>query len=190
MQNKQDIELPRIFKLPAELRNRIWEFALTDPLIVTATNPYFSTPGITRTCRQARKEALGIWLLGSSFQIVVQDCDMAWFHETYEPSMMAVLRSARKLGAVKKLSNLSEDYMISDAGAPHWGNLVKSLKVYHKISPVYTHCPFHDGSTTMVKVIMAAYGTVGAMHGQAWAEVEKRLEEWHIVLVAMDTRWT
>ncbi|KAK5712251.1 hypothetical protein LTR17_017995 [Elasticomyces elasticus] len=190
MQNKQDIELPRIFKLPAELRNRIWEFTLTDPLIVTAINPYFCTSGITRTCRQVRREALGIWLLESSFKVVVQDCDMAWIHETYEPSIMLVLQSARELGVLKKLSNLSEDYVISDPGTLHWGNLVKSLKVFHGFNPEEFQCPFHDGDTTVVKVIIAAYGTVGAMHGQAWAEVEKRLEEWHVVLAAMDVRWT
>ncbi|KAK4944978.1 hypothetical protein LTR10_015655 [Elasticomyces elasticus] len=178
-------KLPRIFTLPPELRNRIWELAVTETLNASIARPYCRTPGLTRTCRQARREALGIWILESEFRLVMLDCDITWVHESHDTSRAKIMLSAIELGVLEKAS--TKVYFVAHGGGPNWGNLIKSLKVFHEMRD--SHCPFETGNTE-VKVIVAAYGTVEAMRGNAWAEVEQRLEEWHTVLAAMDPRWT
>lgn len=66
-----------LFKLPAELRNRIYEYALTDdkqPLVVVHTwlsvsNGYglCMQPALVRTCRAIRNEALSIFYSSNEF---------------------------------------------------------------------------------------------------------------------------
>ncbi|KAK5678071.1 hypothetical protein LTS10_009240 [Elasticomyces elasticus] len=185
MQNKQDIELPRIFKLPAELRNRIWEFVVTETVTSSKQQPYPRTPGIVRTSRQARKEALGIWMREVTFSILIQDLDMAWMHETYQPSGYQIARTARKLGVMPKIT---KHYTISLNGALNWHNLLQSLRAFHRTKN--THCPITGGAGAETKVIIAAYGMVETMRGKVWVVVEKRLEEWHSAVTAMDARWT
>ncbi|KAK4901354.1 hypothetical protein LTR27_001912 [Elasticomyces elasticus] len=185
MKKRQDLELPRIFTLLPELRNRIWEFVVTETVTSSKQQPYPRTPGLVRTCRQARKEALGIWMREVKFSILIQDLDMAWMHETYQPSGHQIARTARKLGVMPKIT---KHYTISLNGALNWHNLLQSLRAFHRIKN--SHCPIAGGGDAESKVIIAAYGMVETMRGKVWAVVEKRLEEWHDALAAMDTRWT
>ncbi|KAK5715345.1 hypothetical protein LTR17_016779 [Elasticomyces elasticus] len=178
---------PRIFTLPPELRNRIWELAVTVTATYSEQQPYPRTPGLVRTCRQARREALGIWIIESTFQTVIQDFDLAWMHETYYPSTFEVGRSAWELGVLP--NKVVERQTISHFGAPNWKNLVKSLKAYHE--SLRALIPFDEGgSTAESKVVVAAYGMVESMRAKEWNEVERRLEQWHGALAAMDASWT
>ncbi|KAK5722804.1 hypothetical protein LTR15_006037 [Elasticomyces elasticus] len=167
MLEKQDLKLPRIFYLA---------LGVVQSHLGTCCNGYSGSYGNSAILLHAGYQALGIWLLESSFRTVVHDCDMAWLHETYTPSMIMVLRSAYRLGIFKKVSDFSKDYKIAHAGAPHWGNLFKSLKAFHEVDPLDSfHCPFSEGDITEVKVIIAAYDTVEAMREKTWVEVEQRL---------------
>lgn len=70
-----------LLRLPAELRNTIYDYALvTDtPLVISGPEP--SQPGITRACKQTRSESLRIFYTRNSFSCVIQNYDPVVFKQ-------------------------------------------------------------------------------------------------------------
>jgi hypothetical protein len=76
----------RLLNLAPELRNKIYEYALTLSHQRTekidlnhsylVSNPQFREPGLLTTCHQIRREALQIYLLSNHFAITVFDCQI------------------------------------------------------------------------------------------------------------------
>lgn len=85
MEDTALLQPSRLLNLAPELRNRIYEYALSlsygsDKLSLNnsflGSNPMFREPGILTTCRQIRREALKIYLISNNFAIKVFDCDI------------------------------------------------------------------------------------------------------------------
>jgi len=70
---------PPLFKLPPELRNRIYHEALLSPTAVHVTSPtaepIWQSPGILKTCRQLRGETSAIYYSGNTFLVRSNGCD-------------------------------------------------------------------------------------------------------------------
>ena len=58
-----------LLELPAEMRNRIYQYALIDSDCVTLTHENCTQPALLRTCRQTRTEASGIFYSANKFQL-------------------------------------------------------------------------------------------------------------------------
>ncbi|KAK3615977.1 hypothetical protein LTR56_026270 [Elasticomyces elasticus] len=177
-----------LLALPPELRNRIWEYTVADIVTVSATQPYPGLPGILRTCRQTRKEAIGIWLLQTPFRLIMQDYDAVWLHKIYRPCMIKIITLAVRMGAFSLADINSTQTQVVYHGVPHWGNLMKTLEVVY--GGTTGTCPMTHSVRAEVKVVMAAYAMVRSMRVIPWAEVKEKLEMWHIAIAAMDARWT
>lgn len=68
----------RLLSLPPELRNRIYEYVLTRRhrlLPWKRQNIYPVEPALTRTCRQMRSEALGVFYHDNTFVAPVLETD-------------------------------------------------------------------------------------------------------------------
>lgn len=85
MEDTTLLRLSRLLNLAPELRNRIYEYALSlshgsDKLDLNnsfrGSNPMFREPGLLTTCRQIRREALKIYFISNNFAIKVFDCDI------------------------------------------------------------------------------------------------------------------
>ncbi|KAK3063925.1 hypothetical protein LTS18_011639 [Coniosporium uncinatum] len=75
-QTAREAPAPSLFDLPAELRNHIYRYALTESheLVISDSAPP-QQPALTRTCRQIRTEALGIFYLNNGFRCHVDNLD-------------------------------------------------------------------------------------------------------------------
>lgn len=75
----------RLLNLAPELRNRIYEYALSlsnssEKLDLNhsfrGSNPVYREPGLLTACRQIREEALKIYLVSNNFRIKIFDCEI------------------------------------------------------------------------------------------------------------------
>lgn len=91
----------RLLALPAELRNRIYEYALIQD----------GQPALLLTSCQIRQESLQIWYNRNDFEVPVRDCDA---------SLLA------KWGRhAKDKAPRGRKPVLVMSGVPHWANLVK-----------------------------------------------------------------
>lgn len=69
---------PPLLKLPAELRNRIYEMVLLDATTTHVTTakakPDWHSPGLLRTCHQIRSEASSIYYAVNIFRVSSLNC--------------------------------------------------------------------------------------------------------------------
>ena len=63
------MQSPSLLSLPAELRNRIYEYALAEQRSIKIT-PGLRTPALLRASSQLRREARPIWFEVNSFRLV------------------------------------------------------------------------------------------------------------------------
>lgn len=75
------IQQSRLLRLPAELRNMIWKFAITAdrPLCIIGASP--TQPALTRTCRQIRNESIRFFYRENSFSCTIMNYDPTDFKE-------------------------------------------------------------------------------------------------------------
>ncbi|KAK5715189.1 hypothetical protein LTR17_016938 [Elasticomyces elasticus] len=179
-----------LFGLPAELRNRIWRLAVVDTFDFTTLQALPRVPGILRTCQQSRREAIGIWLLESTFILNIHDYDSTWLCEHYK-AIATITSSAEKLGAISKADYNSIKMMVCHNGAPNWRNLLKSVEAYYRDEErtmLLTGKRIEEKPAEL-KVFVAAFVLVKSMRGKPWVEVAEALESWHIAIAAMDDAW-
>ncbi|KAI5359479.1 hypothetical protein Slin14017_G103810 [Septoria linicola] len=72
--SKRQDQSSGLLRLPAELRNRIYEHVLVeeDPIPI---EPGLKLPQLLSTCAQIREEATLLWFSENDFQTVITDCD-------------------------------------------------------------------------------------------------------------------
>ena len=63
-----------LLTLPAELRNKIYDYALVEPDKIIVDED-LKLPGLLFTCRQTLQESLGIYY-GNAFFLKIKDCNM------------------------------------------------------------------------------------------------------------------
>lgn len=75
----------RLTRLPAELRNRIYELALPDTIIIPRRRPKMGipcnkvcAPGLLLTCKQIYQEAIGLYYSSTSFWFKIPDDFARW----------------------------------------------------------------------------------------------------------------
>lgn len=69
-----------LLSLPAELRSRIYDLALTQADYITVT-PDLRQPRLLSVNRQIRKEARNIWYMSNTFDFRIYDCSDALLHK-------------------------------------------------------------------------------------------------------------
>ncbi|KAK5711052.1 hypothetical protein LTR15_012699 [Elasticomyces elasticus] len=107
---------PLLFRLPAELRNEIYEMVLLqrNPVHSIQVNRDLRVPALLQVSRQVREETLKIWFEGNGFYYTVRDCNAT--------VMVAWERHCRPLG----LYEINAELMM--VGKPNWANLRKWCK--------------------------------------------------------------
>ncbi|KAK3630330.1 hypothetical protein LTR56_017506 [Elasticomyces elasticus] len=107
---------PPLFRLPAELRNEIYEMVLLqrNPVHSLQVNRDLRVPALLQVSRQVRHETLKIWFEGNGFYYTVRDCNAG--------VMVAWERHCRSLG----LYEIKAELMM--VGKPNWANLRRWCK--------------------------------------------------------------
>lgn len=156
--------------LPAELRNHIYNFALTQAHeIKVCENRHNTEPGLLRTCRQIRKESSSIFRKDNEFNLAIFDFKLApqpnhWIWST----------------------TLDE---FSFYGADSWENAKAWLKAYHAGEGPNMAREVSDSSDDSVKVLIEAFNLVEALDGVSWDVVEPALEAFKKAVDAKKGSW-
>lgn len=119
-----------LLEISAELRNRIYEYALITskdykPIVIQEST--FAQPSLLCTCSQIRKEASKIYYLRNSFQFILDEWDPT------------ILRSFCQQDKASWWSNYDDDNKTKlrgiefdvDVHVARWINVLKWLKWYH-----------------------------------------------------------
>lgn len=113
-----------LFKIPPELRNRIYEYALhlEDGICIVSKTAGIPEPALLMTCKIIRREAIAVFYSENFFRVII---------ESFSPSTAMLI--ARKEATLSKRYNCT----IQDAGAQHegprsWRNMVSFLRFLHE----------------------------------------------------------
>ena len=169
----------RLLDLPAELRNRIYHYALVLASGRMRISPAFRPPPLLLTSKQVREEALGIWYMNNTFLIIIQDCDCAPFR--------AFDRNLRKSGLHKKFFKAGR-FEVTFVGVKwerlmEWCHFVWDGKVAMIRS---TTEPRRVESVVDIALTIAA---VARHSSTSWALCEIQLESLRRVAGLLDPKW-
>jgi hypothetical protein len=100
--------IPAFFRIPGELRNRIYrEVLVPEPYIYLSQDDYGPQPPLLRTCTQIRTEAMGIYYLENNFRAYI-----------FEFDLRKLLQHAHRY-----FQDMNLFFRLGDQ--PHWSNLLQ-----------------------------------------------------------------
>lgn len=103
-----------LFRLPGELRNKIYEYALTNDQPVLVNSEGFEVPTLLSTCHAIRSEAMSLFYLHNTFDILFEYFDSTW--------AVRFLRIAWEHAKVSDWQ-ISMNSLTPVTGTPNWANL-------------------------------------------------------------------
>ncbi|KAK4496541.1 hypothetical protein PRZ48_012521 [Zasmidium cellare] len=176
----------RLFKLPAELRNRIYRLTLVtsdeaSPIQITKSGHERSR--LLDTCKIIRSEALGIYYQENRFAIFIQDYGSS--------DMLKWFNMMKQLGHDTSKISVAIDI---DWFGVSWRNLRQWLRRAHNrervarpMSPerLLELCEGHP----VIHLIGGMFATAVGMRGQPWSMVEPLLDIWRPSLVTTHAGW-
>jgi hypothetical protein len=171
-----------LLKLPAELRNEIYQLVLVEPYphVVTITATGIEEPSILHTCKEVRGEAIQVYYGQNQFEHTVlnQDSDPVAKWDNKVTSLKAAY------GIRPKLSCQVADH----ANRP---NLVKWLRRYHQGPFLRRSRPSQTlvGLLTEKAIIETMFHLVRGLRILPWEQVEALLEEHCVLLESMNAGW-
>ena len=173
------------FNLPAELRNRIYEFVLLqeDDEAIEIGSTGVPEPSLLLTCKQIRKEGLPIYYEENTFDIFSRDFDSSVMLKWAERSRLVTTEEALASG---------NNHVRSSSMQPNWLNLSLWLERYHKKEVhdcIYhpTKAPAHFSAD--LRVVGVMFCLVLSLRDRPWSGVKQLLDEDHNILVSLDSRW-
>ena len=179
-------EQPPLFRLPGELKNKIYRSVLVSDRSIEVDSSGLQEPALLLACKQSRREAMGIFYGENEF--IIQ-------HPNYDGSTpVKWTRKARSIKAQCKVQMNCMGYCApgSSTGTPHWATLLLWLKRYHDNSVLIRFPPPSrvPAETPVAQTILGVMFEIArGLRTRPWAEVETLLEEHHHILVKLDPRW-
>lgn len=179
-----------LLRLPPELRNLIWQYALRsdDGKFEVNENEDFPEPGLLSTCTQIRREASGIFYLENEFLCTVT---------SYCPSMVLLLQKKVDLLRAEGINIARKRFILRMRGNPSWKNLLAWLKWSHKgKAGTYTRNPGNTPAqhsspkvSEETQFICGLLAMTLRMHDQPWEVVEPILAKLRLGLQQFDQDW-
>jgi len=169
-----------LFKLPPELRNTIYRFAIVADNEVSITKAGgIPEPGLLSVCKIVRSEAFGTFYQENKFSCVVDDYDPA--------SVMLAMRRASRHFSTPIGAGGIDDFSLRCSLSPHWKNLVQWLRLCNQgLCSGYGYTEPHGVEQTMVAGLFGAMKAVPNMTPYC---LDKFLKSMRPVLVYGDARW-
>jgi hypothetical protein len=167
-----------LLNLPGELRNRIYRFAIVNPLSIELDVGRWQNhqPALLRTCKQIRIEALGLFYIENKITTNIHDWDP-----------VVKVRCSKLLTSHNIRSHHLYHYF---TGGPNWENLLVWLKAVFqgKIGGI-SSC-LGKTRTLERKVVGAVFMLVSTTaKGTEWPHLLPQLELQREILGMMDHRW-
>lgn len=173
----------RLLALPAEMRNEIYEWALTAPqdgeIDITAD---WEPPGLLATCRQIRHEALGMYFLDNTFVFNIQNCDGSLHTSWLSEFGGYVLED----GADE--CNLVEYH----TGNPNWQNLMTWMGGLYGLGYNCHYWLDDEIRNPRLDILIVAVGAIlcnGLCQDRDWMDVEQDMEYLRLITAHYDGAW-
>ncbi|KAK4549719.1 hypothetical protein LTR36_005020 [Oleoguttula mirabilis] len=115
-----DAAIAPFFKLPGELRNRIYRLVLIDDDLIQVEKEGFEEPPVLLVCHDIRSEALPIYYCENHFCLCVK---------SFNPTV--ALCWTRKIRELKKHYNISLPITVDMDMYANWSNLILWLQRLH-----------------------------------------------------------
>lgn len=175
-----------LYKLPPELRNRIYSYApATDDGWVDVTEENgIPEPALLFTCKHIRKEAIGIFYNENKFLLIIKDCHPA----------AQILWNRKRDALAPNIDISTKQYVVQEKGLKHWNNLKKSLQAAHgQDIELQDQGEFSvELSTNEGQEVEFRFGLekmASMMMYQPWEEVEKVVDSLCIGLIKIHPGW-
>ncbi|KAK3641142.1 hypothetical protein LTR56_006864 [Elasticomyces elasticus] len=164
----------KLFALPAELRNSMYEMVLIQDTSIDVTVDT-RLPALLRVSKQIRVEALIMWHEGNTFEFMITKCNASLLCSWLR------LRRAHRIKAIKATMEFDE--------IPDWSNLMAWCKAI-----CVDHCnavtPDPDGEGFIGIVVSATSIALRlAEYGRSWEECEKVLNELRYMAGIQNRAW-
>jgi hypothetical protein len=171
-----------LLELPAELRNRIYEYAVAERRKIVVDNGV-SEPPLTLVCKQVRQESIPIYYTNNKFSTKLKD----WSGSTH-------MNLGRKNSMIHTTYGVHIPNMYGPKKrTPCWPELLKWLECrYFQKDGLFITSPPKDLSHKCPPdafVVGGMFEMVGALKGQPWDTVLEQLEQQHQILIRLDPRW-
>ncbi|KAK5737774.1 hypothetical protein LTR17_006422 [Elasticomyces elasticus] len=176
--NKEDAEQVqecKLFALPAELRNSIYEEVLQQGADVSI-DADTRIPALLQVSKQVRSETQAMWYEGNTFLFIITDCDGA------------VVSSWHRLCMALDYTDINFNIMIR--GDPNWSNLMKWCKAVCEDDCVAVQGEPDDSDLTSVVVSATSIAFRFAEVEGRWEDCEKVLLELRHMAVIQDGDWS
>jgi len=184
------VQKRHLLSLPPELRNRIWREVVIEDITFDAANIHPKAPGLVRTGRQARREAIGVYFLECEHFFHIVDYDGAWRVQTIH-EVCCIVASAIDIGAISR-RDVTSCSTCETTGLPNWANLVNWVRVNHAAGLGFLpQCESGDWVNVKAgdKVMTVAMSVVEGMEDEPWEKVEGIREDVHRAVAALDAAW-
>ncbi|KAK4504855.1 hypothetical protein PRZ48_002818 [Zasmidium cellare] len=158
----------RLLKLPGEIRNRIYRFALVESgnLDINPNGP--GEPALLRVCRTVRNEGRSIYYTENVFTLKITEFNGAkympfmWQFDRYEPLVT------------------KPNVMFDIRGRANWANLVEWVKADHRGPGIRPN--LDELAAESDYVMSGAFSLAKTMHWLPWPMLEEALNAMHRAL--------
>ena len=174
----------RLFKLPGELRNRIYRDVLVVPggEFINVTSTGYDRPGLLSTSKEIHAEALSIFYHENKFRTHIRAYDST--------PLLRLKKAVQSLRLKRDFHSTSTTY----GNPPSWKNLLLWLRRYHarevdgRVSTPAQLDGQQDQPMTAY-VVVSIFLVVDSMRSMPWKHVEKVVKEMRPTLVKADSKW-
>ncbi|KAF2167340.1 hypothetical protein M409DRAFT_53947 [Zasmidium cellare ATCC 36951] len=105
---------------PAEIRNRIYEYALIEHNNINVPPTGMAQPGVLRACRSIRSEATKLYYANNKFNLAIQDYNGAAYVGFYKTIQL-----------YDSSDTLASNIEMVFSGGPNWQNLLRWFEAAH-----------------------------------------------------------
>ena len=172
----------RLLALPPELRNEIWRYVLTRPLVIRKQDGPSQLPPIAQTCRALHDETLLVFLRQTTFLFVVHRADGAF-------TGPAIARLAEVLFPLASRPDLGVDDLrirLYLQGLPSWENVIAWAEWVHGHGMPGQGKPGGSLPKEDREMVFAVLKMARRLKGTSWETVKSALEQ---LPVRKDPRW-
>lgn len=158
-----------LFKLPPELRLRIYEYTMCGKRHIKITRDEgIPEPALLLTCKIIRDEAIASFYEENDFTLISHADD---------PAVM-VLWESKLLHLAQSHDILLEKPGLRRTGPPNWNNLKQFFRLYHeeKVHAIGAHPPGSEDYDDEAFFIRGLFKAVCSMRSQPWSEMEELLD--------------
>lgn len=176
--------------LPAEIRNKIWEFTLCGGSVeIDINSPVTPLPSITKAFRQTLVETLGIFFHQTKISFIILDYNGTLTETTFWDDFRGLVGLVAELGGHNDMDKVDLEPCYILSGSPTWSNILAWAKAsYDSTEGRVLSGKSADGNWQVVAHMMNTVSDLWEMDAP-WEQVELVLESMSQIAAIQNQAW-